>query len=103
MIVRQWTGLAKPERVDDYLHHFRHEVLPGLHDLSGFLGASILRRRQTEGIQITVLTRWASMEAIRAFAGEVAEIAVVAETAKPAFISFDPVVSHHESLLETNA
>jgi heme-degrading monooxygenase HmoA len=96
MIVREWRGLAKKEREADYLDHFRGEVLPILRQLAGFSGATVLRRQSVDGVHITVLTRWTSMDAIRSFAGEHLEVAVVAQAAQSCFHSYDHTVSHYE-------
>ena len=100
MIVRQWRGLAKKEHVADYAAHFRDEVLPELRKLTGFRGGQVLRRELKDGVEITVLTRWDSLDAIRAFAGKDVEVAVVAHAAQSFFHSYDPKVSHHEVVVE---
>ena len=60
-------------------------------------GASILRRVVSEGVEFVVVTRWTSFDAIRAFAGDDDERAVVPPQAQ-AMIEFDPVVRHYEVL-----
>ena len=100
MIIRQWRGLAKKEKEADYVAHFREEVLPKLRQLAGFHGATVLRKEKKEAVEVTVLTSWASMDAIRKFAGENVEVAVVASAAQPCFLSYDKTVSHHEVILE---
>jgi heme-degrading monooxygenase HmoA len=100
MIVRRWTALAKPDHEAHYVAHFRDDVLPRLRKLAGFRGATVLRQPQADGVAITVLTRWDSMDAIRAFAGPHPEVAVVAESARACFVSYDDTVSHHEVVVE---
>ena len=100
MILRCWQALAKEDREADYQEHFLREVLPTLQRLAGFRGATVLRRPQPDGIALTVLTRWESMDTIRSFAGENVENAVVAEAASTCFHSFDHSVTHHEVILE---
>lgn len=100
MIVRQWSGLAKKEHVADYARHFGEEVLPALRKLAGFRGADVLRRDRKDGVEITVVTRWDSLEAIHRFAGEDVEVAVVAADAQPFFHTYDRTVSHHEVIIE---
>jgi len=103
MVVRQWRGLAKKEKELTYIDHFHQEVLPNLHQLAGFLGATVLRMERKDGIELTVLTRWQSMEAIRAFAGTNLDVAVVAEGAKPCFHCYDKSVTHHTVVLDERA
>lgn len=100
MIVRQWRGLAKAEKEADYLAHFRGDLLPRLRQLDGFVGATVLRCERGDGVELTVLTRWQSMEAIRAFAGANPTTAVVADEAKLCFHSYDIAVTHHAIALE---
>ena len=100
MIVRQWRGLAKKDKEVKYIAHFHEEVLPTLRQLAGFRGVTVLRREIEDGIEVTVLTRWNSLDAVKSFAGENAEVAVVAEAAQPCFSSYDKTVSHHEVLVE---
>lgn len=95
MIVREWRGIARREGVEDYLSHFSGELLPKLRGLAGFRGAEVLRRDAGKGVEVTVLTRWDSMDEIRAFTGDDAEVAVVAACAQPLFVSFDKHVKHH--------
>jgi heme-degrading monooxygenase HmoA len=102
MVIRQWRGLARKERAADYLAHVREEVLPALRKLSGFRGVEVLRRESDEGVEITVLTRWDSLAAIRAFAGKDLEVAVVARAAQPLFHSYDLRVTHHDVAFDQN-
>jgi heme-degrading monooxygenase HmoA len=85
------------------LAHFNADVLPKLYSLGGFRGALVLRREMTDGIEISVLTRWDSMNAIRAFTGEDADVAVVAPSAQPLFVSYDQSVSHNDVVVEKGA
>ena len=77
MIVRTWRGRAARAQPDAYPEHFRFTVLPALKAIKGFLGAQLLRHDRPDEIEFLVLTRWASLDAIRAFAGEHLDQAVV--------------------------
>jgi heme-degrading monooxygenase HmoA len=100
MIIRQWAALAKKEAEAAYLRHFREEVMPKLRQLDGFLGATVLRISQAEGVRLTIQTRWRSLDAVRAFAGASLEQAVVAPEARDYFHHYDQTVSHHERAFE---
>jgi len=102
MIIRLWRGIARKECEAVYSSHFNDDVFPKLRQLGGFHGATILRRRN-DGVEITVLTRWESMNAIRAFAGENTDVAVVAPSAQRLFVSFDKFVTHHEVVVDKRA
>ena len=99
MIVRMWRGRALSSRPNAYVDHFRRSVVPELKRIEGFLGASLLRR----DLDVLVLTRWASMDAIRAFAGNDVGRAVVDPEAVAALASFDTAVEHYEAVEETKA
>lgn len=95
MIMREWRGRAEHDRPEVYPRHFRTRVVPELRRVPGFLGADLLRRDLADSIEFTVITRWASMDAIRAFAGDDASRAVVEPGAVVALREFDELVSHH--------
>ena len=94
MISRQWRGLAKVAFAEAYVQHLHAETFPTLHKLPGFVGASILRRSVPEGVEFLVVTTWASVEAIRAFAGADVETAVVPRNVQEMMVAFDRVVRH---------
>jgi heme-degrading monooxygenase HmoA len=96
MIVRTWHGRASTAQSSAYPEHFRRHVLPELERIDGFLGASLLQQSRAEEIEFLVLTRWESMDAIRAFAGEQVETAVVEPDAAAALTSCDGTVQHYE-------
>ncbi len=77
MIIREWRGRASLNDLERYPVHFRTTVVPELRRLPGFVGAHLSQRRLADSIEFLVLTRWRSMDAIRAFAGEEIDEAVV--------------------------
>jgi heme-degrading monooxygenase HmoA len=99
MIARVWRGIALPDRTDDYLAHLQQAIFPELSRIAGYQGASVLRRDLEHGVEITVQTLWASMDAIRQFAGESVNAAVVAPAAQPLFRSYDTTVTHFQVVL----
>jgi heme-degrading monooxygenase HmoA len=103
MIVRSWRGRPSSAKPDAYPAHFPHSVLPALHGIDGFLGATLLRECQGDAIEFLVLTRWSSLEAIRAFAGEDVGRAVVEPEAVAALVRFDSTVRHCEVVQEDDA
>ena len=100
MIVRAWRGYALPTRAQAYVEHFEKNVVPKLHSVSGFLGASLLRTDHGGEVEFLVLTRWASMAAIEAFAGDDVAKAVVEPQAIAALVSFEDTVRHYNVLRE---
>ena len=98
MISRQWRGLAKRARAADYVEHLRTETFPQIAKLPGFVAASILRRDVKEGVEFLIVTQWASIEAIRAFAGAQEDVAVVPAKVHEMMIEYDRTVRHYEVL-----
>jgi heme-degrading monooxygenase HmoA len=98
MIIREWRGRTTRARSSGYPEHFRNEVIPGLRKIQGFLGASLSQRLSDDQVEFVVLTRWTSMEAIRAFAGPALEKAVVEPGAIAALTDYDATVRHYEVL-----
>ena len=98
MICRYWRGLFRADRADDYVAHLRTQTFPRLERLNGFVSASILRRNLAAGVEFVVLTRWNSIEAIKSFAGDDPERAVIPDELSAMIIEYDVRVRHYEEL-----
>jgi heme-degrading monooxygenase HmoA len=68
---------------------------PELRKVPGFVGAYLSRRQLGRQIEFLVLTRWQSMDAIRGFAGDDTEKAVVGPAAIAALVEFDSAIHHY--------
>ncbi len=101
MIARIWRGYALPEKAEEYVKHLQASVLPELRQIDGFQGVTLMRQDATQVVEFIVLTLWESMDAIHKFAGEDAEVAVVAPAAQPLLREYDPTVRHFEVVLST--
>jgi heme-degrading monooxygenase HmoA len=100
MILRTWRGRASPQRPDDYVRHFRGNVVAELRSVEGFLGATLVRQVRPDDIEFLVITRWQSLEAIRGFAGDNIGRAVVEPGAVAALVDYDEFVEHYEVIEE---
>jgi heme-degrading monooxygenase HmoA len=98
MILRTWTARATPEGVDAYRQYFEGVLLGALRRRPGFRGACLVRVEEPAGL--STLTFWESMSAIRAFAGEDVDTAVVEPEAQAVLTEFDRTVTHMEVLTE---
>ena len=96
MISRQWRGLAKTTLAEAYVEHLQTETFPALRKLPDFVSASILRRSVPEGVEFLIVTTWASVEAIRAFAGANVKTAVVPQKVHEMMVDYDRIVRHYE-------
>ena len=96
MIARMWRGWAPLATADDYQRHYETEVSGHLRAVSGFRGGRLLRRDDGPEVMFTSITFFTSLDAIRGFAGDDYELAVVEETARQALSRWDERVAHHQ-------
>ena len=98
MIGRRWRGWAdRPENADAYIAHFEGQVRPHLEGTDGFIDAQVERVPDDRGrTELVVVTRWTSLDAIRAFAGDEIDVAVVEPAARAVLADFDRRVRHIE-------
>lgn len=99
MIARSWTGETSPERAPDYVRHLKAKVLPVMAAIEGYRGAYVLERERGGRDEIVVITLWESMDAVRRFAGDEPDQAVVTEEARSILSRFDEDVKHYEVLV----
>ena len=95
-IVRHWSARATEAQLPKYLEHFAKNVLPELRGVNGFLGATVSVRHTRGDAEILVETIWHSLDAVRGFAGNDIEAAVVAPEAAGLLKDFDRRVRHTE-------
>lgn len=96
MIARIWRGWAPHATADDYQRHYESEVRDHLRAVGGFRGARLVRREDGQEVMFTSMTYFTGLEAVRAFAGDNYEQAVVEEAARQALSRWDEQVTHHE-------
>lgn len=99
-IARSWTACATEDGARGYVQYFRDTLAPALAQLPGYLRAEILEGKRGELVELVVETRWASLDAIRGFAGDDFERAVVEPEARALLVSFDDRVQHRALVLE---
>jgi heme-degrading monooxygenase HmoA len=94
MIERVWTARTTRDGAAKYADHFRRIVLPELTAFHGYRGALLLERELNGGIEVVVVTRWQSLDAIKAFAGDEVDRAVVHDDAAVLLTDYDRKVRH---------
>jgi heme-degrading monooxygenase HmoA len=94
MIARIWSGVARLDSIDAYISHLRDKTLPAIEGLEGHRGAYVLRRGAGEQVVVTVITLWESVDAIKRFAGDDVEAAVVPPEAQALLASWDVRAVH---------
>ena len=96
MIARLWHGWTTRENAAAYEALLRSEVLPGIHRIPGYHGAYLLRRDADTETEFVTLTLFESWEAVRAFAGDDLEAAVVPQAARKLLARFDARSVHYD-------
>ena len=97
MIARMWRGQAKAADADAYERFVTTKVFAELPAIAGHRGAYLLKRPIENGdeVEFIAVTLWGSLAAIRGFAGEAIERAVVEPEARTLLLSWDERVAHH--------
>jgi heme-degrading monooxygenase HmoA len=103
MIVRLWKGRASAANADAYERHVTTAVFPKLGELGGYLRGRVFRRTLDRQVEFLVITEWESAQAIRAFAGDDPNRAVVESAARAVLSDFDAHVDHYELLHDSQA
>lgn len=94
MILRTWSARAAEDGAARYRDYFATTLLPELRTLPGFVGAQLVTRPLGELVEITAHTTWASLDAIRNFAGDALTTAKVEPEALAMLSDSDPEVVH---------
>jgi heme-degrading monooxygenase HmoA len=95
MISRHWTGIARTDRANDYIKHLEEATFPSLKKINGFKDAHYLTRAVKNGVEFLVITEWESIDAVKEFAGEDCEKAVVPAEVQDMMVTFDKEVRHY--------
>ena len=101
MISRLWHGWTTRANADAYEQLLRGEVLPAIHRVKGFKGARLLRRdgKDKDEVEFVTLTLFDSLEAVKEFAGEDYEVAIVPPAARKLLARFDARSAHYATVL----
>jgi antibiotic biosynthesis monooxygenase (ABM) superfamily enzyme len=70
MITRLWRGWTTVDNADAYERFLLDDLFPSMREIAGFRGADILRRLEHDEVAFITLTRFDSVAAIQAFAGD---------------------------------
>lgn len=102
MIARVWKGWASTtSNADAYEAHFRGSVMPELAEIDGFVGCRLLRRDAGGEIELVAITFFSSLDAVRGFAGDDHETAVVEPEARRVLSRFEEKSVHYEVAAES--
>jgi antibiotic biosynthesis monooxygenase (ABM) superfamily enzyme len=98
MIGRIWHGYTVPENADAYEELLREEIFTGIRDreIPGFREIQLFRRPLGDEVEFITIMWFDSLEAVRLFAGEDYETAVVPPKARAILKRFDERSQHYE-------
>ena len=96
MVGRIWRAWATAENADSYEHLLRGKILPELDAAEGCHGAYVLRREHRDEVEFVILHFFESIDAIRKFAGDNYETAVIPEPARKLLARFDATAQHYD-------
>ena len=104
MIARLWHGWTFPENADAYETLLKEEIFIGIQNrqLPGFRGIQLLRRSLETEVEFITVMIFDSLEAVRCFAGQDYEAAVVPPVARALLAHFDLRSQHYEIRIELN-
>jgi heme-degrading monooxygenase HmoA len=102
MIARIWRGWAPQTRADDYQRHYETDVSDHLKAVCGFRGAQLLRRDEGTEVVFTSITWFTDLAAVRGFAGDDYELALVEDVGQAALSRWDERVAHHEVAVQVS-
>lgn len=97
MITRLWRGWTAREDADAYERFLLTELFPSMCEIAGFRSADVLRRSDGDEVAFVTLTRFESLESIRAFAGEDYEVPVLEPQARSLLSRYDDRAQHFET------
>ena len=98
MITRLWRGWTSPAHAGAYERFLVGELFPSMRSIEGFHGAEVLRREDGRDVVFVVLTRFESMAAVKGFAGEDPDRAVIEPTARQLLSRYDERAEHFETV-----
>ena len=70
MIMRTWRGAVRADDAERYLEHQAGTGVTDYRETRGNLGVLVLRRPVGDLVEVTTVSLWTSMDAVRAFAGD---------------------------------
>lgn len=103
-VIRRWDAVVKQTDLDDWVATYRDRVLGKMGGIGGFQGVAFHAERDADPCNVTVLTMWDDMDAIKRFAGQDPAQAVVPDFMQRFFVHADTRATFHDEILvETNA
>lgn len=101
MITRIWRGWTTPDNAPAYQSLLLAEIFPGIEGrkVDGYRGISLARRDLGHEVEFVTIMWFDSLAAVRAFAGDNYEVAVVPPKARAVLARFDQQSAHYETVV----
>ena len=96
MIARIWSGTVRTADADEYAEYIRDTGFAEYGRTAGNRGAWLLRRDTEGASEFIALSLWDSIDAIRAFAGEDIEAAVLYPEDQRYLIDGESRIAHYD-------
>lgn len=98
MISRIWHGYTTHENADIYENMLKDEIFVGIGErrISGYQGIQLFRRDMEDEVEFITIMWFDTLDAVRNFAGEDYEKAVVPDKARAVLKRFDARSQHYE-------
>ncbi|MDR3573375.1 MAG: hypothetical protein P4L50_05930 [Anaerolineaceae bacterium] len=105
MISRIWHGWTSETNADVYEALLKSEIFTGIQDreIPGYKGIQLLRCKAGEEVEFVTIMWFENLEAVRIFAGEDYEAAVVPASARNVLAHFDARSQHYDVKAEMKA
>jgi hypothetical protein len=102
MISRIWHGWTTADNADAYEALLKSEIFIGIGNrkIVGYKGIQLLRRSINNEVEFITIMKFDSFDAVRTFAGEDYEAAIVPEKARALLKRFDLRSQHYEIMME---
>ncbi len=100
MIGRIWRGWTTPKNAGAYESLLRSEIFVRIAErrIPGYRGIDLLRREQEGTVEFVTIRWFDSLDAVRTFAGDDSEAAVVPPEARALLLRFDGRSAHYDVL-----
>lgn len=101
MITRIWRGWTSLQNASAYQDLLLTEIFPGIEarKVPGYRGISLGRRELGTEVEFVTIMWFDSIEAVKAFAGEHFETAVVPPKARAVLSRFDTSSAHYDTVV----
>jgi heme-degrading monooxygenase HmoA len=92
--------MTTTDNANAYENILRKLVLPELDEIPGSNGAFVLRREVDDGVEFITLTLFDSLDAVKSFAGEEYDKAVILPEAKALLSTYEFTATHYEIVIQ---